>query len=88
MLAAASGMGDRSDDLGHERRHGEIEALADGDVSLLLNDGDLGLDIEWVVRTDLATEAILERRDEPTTVRVVLGVGRATGMTSSGSRTL
>ncbi len=76
VLATTSGMGNRSDDLGHERRHGEIEALADGDVGLLLDDGDLGLDIEWVVRADLAAEAILQRGDEPTAIGVVLGVGR------------
>ena len=40
------------------------------------DDLDLGLDLPGVVRPDLSTEAVLERRDDPTTIGVVLGVGR------------
>ena len=42
----------------------------------MLHDARLGLDVERVVRADLAAEAVLQRRDDAATVRVVLGVGR------------
>ncbi len=50
-----------------------------GDVErhrLLAHDLDLGLDLERVVRADLAAEPILERRDDAAAIGVVLGVGR------------
>src|SRR3989337_362200 len=40
-----------------------------------LHDRDLVLDGARVVRPDLRPEAILERRDDPSAARVVLGVG-------------
>ena len=47
-----------------------------GRSGLLGDDRDLGLDVERVVRADLGAEAVLQRRDQPAAVRVVLGVGR------------
>ena len=40
------------------------------------DDRHLGLDVERVVGADLGAEAVLQRRDDPAAVRVVLGVGR------------
>ena len=45
-------------------------------LRLLLDDRDLELGVERVVRADLRAEAVLERRDDAAAVRVVLGVGR------------
>ena len=42
---------------------------------LLLHDAGLGLDVERVVRADLAAEAVLQRGDDAAAVRVVLRVG-------------
>ena len=50
--------------LGHER------------ARLLVDDRHLELGLERVVRADLRTEAVLERRDDAAAVRVVLGVRR------------
>ena len=60
-------------------RNGGIDTRSPGAANgrrLLLGDGDLGLDVERVVRADLRAEAILQRRDDAAAVRVVLGVGR------------
>ena len=45
-------------------------------LGLLGDDRHLGLDVERVVGADLGAEAVLERRDQATAVRVVLGVRR------------
>ena len=44
-------------------------------VGLLGDHADLGVELQWVVRADLGAEAVLERGDDPATVRVVLRVG-------------
>ena len=49
---------------------------ADERTHLLVDDRDLELGLERVVRADLRTEAVLERRDDAAAVRVVLGVRR------------
>ena len=45
-------------------------------LRLLLDHRGLELGVERVVRADLRAEPVLERRDDATAVRVVLGVGR------------
>ena len=70
-------MGDRGDDLRHVGRHPHDHAVGVEGVRLLVDDGGLDLGVGRVVGADLAAEAVLERRDDPTPVRVVLGVGRA-----------
>lgn len=61
-----------------EARHDLEEVLGHvGDERGLLSDeGDLVADLGRVVRADLGTEAVLERRDDAAAVRVVLRVGR------------
>ena len=46
-----------------------------GQVRFLAHDGDLVVERTRVVRADLGAEAVLERRDDPTAVGVVLRVG-------------
>ena len=46
-------------------------------VRLLPDHRDLVLELDRVVRPDLRAEAVLERRDDPAAVRVVLRVGRS-----------
>ncbi len=45
-----------------------------GEVGLLLDDGDLVVEFERVVRADLGAEAVLQRSDDATAVGVVLRV--------------
>ncbi len=68
---------ERGHDLGHVVGHRDAHALggraawppgARSSTSVV--------DLERVVRADLGAEAVLQRRDDPTAVRVVLGVGR------------
>ena len=57
--------------------HGTMIGTGDvGKLGLLVDDRDLGRDLVGVVRADLGTEAVLQRRDESTAVGVVLGVRR------------
>ena len=49
---------------------------ASSGARLLLDDVHLDVDVERVVGADLGAEAVLERRDDPAPVRVVLGVRR------------
>ncbi len=46
-----------------------------GQVRLLVDDADLGLELQRVVRADLGAEPVLERGDDAAAVGVVLGVG-------------
>ena len=45
------------------------------EVGLLVDDGDLVVELARVVRADLGAEAVLQRGDDPAAVGVVLGVG-------------
>ena len=63
-------------ELGHEVRHADLDAFALEDHGLLFDDVDLGVDLDRIMRADLGTETILERRDDAAPVGVVLGVGR------------
>ena len=56
--------------------HLHVEAVGGERARLLLDDRDLELDVERVVRADLRAEAVLQRRDDAAAVRVVLGVRR------------
>ena len=69
-------MAERRDDFVHERGHVHLDATARCGTRLLANDLDLGGNFEWIVRADLAAEAILQGGDDATPVRVVVGVGR------------
>ena len=53
-----------------------LQALGLERARFLLDDRDLELGLERVVRADLRAEAVLERRDDAAAVRVVLGVRR------------
>ncbi len=71
----------RTPELGRERREDllEVHGHADGDVALpharlLLHDLDLVLERLRVVRAHLRPEPVLQRRDDPAAVRVVVGV--------------
>ena len=46
------------------------------EVGLQHGDAELGGRIRRIVRADLGAEAVLQRRDDPAPVGVVLGVGR------------
>ena len=46
-----------------------------GQMRLLLDDADLGVELQRVVRADLGAEPVLERGDDAAAVGVVLGVG-------------
>ena len=66
-----------ADDLGHERRAPSTRTpRCSSGARLLVHDRQLGLDVERVVGADLGAEAVLQRRDDPAPVGVVLGVGR------------
>ena len=78
--SGAQGAGERGQHLGHEARHDhERQAGSAGrgqrGGALLLEDRDLLLGRDGVVRADLGAEAVLERGDDATAVGVVLGVG-------------
>ena len=53
-----------------------FERVAAERAGLLVHHRRLELGVERVVRADLGTEAVLQRRDDAAAVRVVLGVGR------------
>ena len=74
-VLAAGQLAERGDDLLHVvgQVHGDVADRAG--PRLLAHDGHLGLDVERVVRADLAAEAILQRRDDAAAVGVVLRVG-------------
>ena len=74
--AAAGELADPRDDLGHELGDLEPDARGLEDPGLLFDDRELGLEVLRVVRADPRPEAVLERRDDPAPVRVVLRVGR------------
>ncbi len=78
VRALAGQLGELGHDLGHEV--GDLDpgpALgADGRPRLLVDDGELGVGVLGVVGADLGAEAVLEGRDDPAPVGVVLGVGR------------
>ena len=65
--------------LGHDALHvlggGGLEAVGGEARALGLHDRDLVLEAARVVGADLRAEAVLERRDDPAAVRIVLGVG-------------
>ncbi len=71
-------VGQLGDQLLHERRHdnGRDAILGREAVLLLADDGHLVLERPRVVGPDLRPEAVLERRDDPATRGVVLGIGR------------
>ena len=73
--AAAGQLRHLGDDLFHEvgHHHRQLVVLEIG--ALLLHDSDFILDIARVVGTDLCPEAVLQRRDDPSAIRVVLGIG-------------
>ena len=66
---------DLGDDLRHEARDRDLKLLGFERAHLLVDDRDFELGLERVVRADLRTEPVLERRDDAAAVRVVLGVG-------------
>ena len=59
----------------HVHRRGELESGGRELRELGLHDRDLVLEPARIVRADLRAEPVLERRDDPATVGVVLGVG-------------
>ena len=70
--------GEAGDDLGQvlgDDRVLEGAVTGPGDVRLLVQQPDLVGELERVVGAHLGAEAVLERRDDPAAVRVVLGVG-------------
>ena len=69
-------VGQRGDDLGHVVGHRDANALGLERHRLRQRDRHLGVDLERVVGADLRPEAVLQRGDDPTAVRVVLRVGR------------
>src|SRR5437870_9780320 len=62
-------------DFFHEVRHHDREVAILERGAFLLDDADLVVDVAGIMRPDLRAEAILERRDDPPAVRVVVRVG-------------
>src|SRR6266496_3543680 len=75
VRAAAGEVGNLGDDLLHVGRHDGLELSGPEVAPLLLHDVDLVRDRLRVVGPNLRTEAVLQRRDDPATIGVVLGVG-------------
>jgi hypothetical protein len=74
-VALARDVADARDDVVDEPRDDDRHRGL-GQGRLLVHDGDLGRQFVGVVRADLGAEAVLQRRDEPSAVGVVLGVRR------------
>jgi len=64
------------DDFFHVVGHAHTDITHACGAGFLAHDGHFGFDFEWVVRADLATEAIFQRGDDAAAVGVVIGVGR------------
>ena len=73
MRAASGEVRELGHDLLHEVREDQLEVVGQR-IPLRLHDLDLLADRQRVVRAHLRAEAVLERRDDPATRRVVLGV--------------
>ena len=74
--AAPRELADADDRALDEPRHDDRRPTSAGRVDLVAHDAQLGVGVARVVRADLRAEAVLQRRDDPATVGVVLGVRR------------
>ena len=75
--ALAREVGDLGDNLAHVGRHERVVLLIAEDAALLLHDVHFMLDSLRIVRPDLRTETVLERRDDAPAVGVILRVSRS-----------
>ena len=68
-MRLAQQAGEATDDLQQVGRHRR------GQMRLLADDADLGVEVAGVVGADLGAEPVLERGDDPAAVGVILGIG-------------
>ena len=69
-------MRERCNDALHERRHRDLHVTDRCRTCFLAHDCDFGVDFQWIVRANLATEAVFQRRNDATAVGVILWVCR------------
>src|SRR2546425_11389932 len=74
LRAAAGELGDLAKDLAHVRRRDDLQLLVDELHPLLLHDVELYRQLLRVVGADLGAETVLQRRDDPAAVGVILWV--------------